>query len=201
VALSFGGLRLLDMSHRPHSSVIADAPAVTGDSGPPDLTPLRAFPDTRVVFYDVPGTDTRAISDYMHAHGLPDSRDNTVGEGWTQWRMHWHSPPAPGGCDTAAAQVTFSAEITLPRFVDFARMDPAHQAGWNRYLNALITHEAGHLGHAYQHVGDVAAAIRRGPCAGAEAAGQAAISVLGRYDVAYDAETHHGQTQGVRYPD
>ncbi len=184
-----------------HSSPLAAAQPADTTIVPPDLTPLRAFPNTTITWYDVPGTDTRAIHDYMRAHGATDPHDQSVGEGWTQWHLKWRYPVTPAGCDTAAVQVRFSADVTLPRFVDFDRMDAAHQAGWDRYLNALIVHESGHIRHAYQHVDDVAAAMRGRNCGDVNAAAQAAVDTLGQYDAAYDQETHHGQTQGVRYPD
>jgi len=174
---------------------MADEPAATLD-----LTPLRAFPDTAIVWYDVPGTDTRAIHDYMQTHGSIDGHDGTVGEGWPKWRMNWRYPVSPAGCDTSQVQVSFSGEVTLPHFVDLARMDAAHQAGWTRYLNALVIHEAGHIGHAYQHVDDVAAAVRGKNCADAGPAAQAMIDRLGQYDAEYDRQTHHGGAQGVIYP-
>jgi predicted secreted Zn-dependent protease len=165
-----------------------------------DLTPIRAFPHTTIHWYDVPGTDTPAIHAYMQIHGSVDGHDGTIGEGWTKWRMNWRYPVSAAGCDTSQVQVSFSGEVTLPHFTDLTRMDAAHQAGWTRYLNALVIHEAGHIGHAYQHVDDVAAAIRGKTCADAGAAAQAAIDTLGQYDAEYDRQTRHGGAQGVIYP-
>ncbi len=126
----------------------------------------------------MPGTDTRTIRDYMQAHGSVDGHDGTIGEGWTKWRMNWRYPVSPDGCNTSQVQVSFSGEVTLPHFVALTQMDAAHQAGWTRYLNALVIHEAGHIGHAYQHVGDVAAAVRGKNCADAGPAAQAMIDRL-----------------------
>ncbi|WP_174293281.1 DUF922 domain-containing protein, partial [Sphingomonas bacterium] len=74
------------------------------------------------------------------------------------------------------------------------------QAAWRRYAAALDEHEAGHVRYAWQHRGDVLAAIRGATCATAEAAGQAALADIVAHDLAYDRETQHGLTQGAVFP-
>ena len=73
-------------------------------------------------------------------------------------------------------------------------------ARWNAYIQALVRHEAGHLRHAYENMGSVLSAIRASSCAGANAAGQAAVRALARWDIAYDRETRHGLSQGAHFP-
>ncbi len=204
LAVGLAGLIGIAVAQRIHTPLSPPPVAATTpeDASPValDLTPLRAFPNTTIVWYAVPGTDTQAIHDYMHSHGIVDAHDGTVGEGSTNWRMNWRYSTSAAGCDMSRVQVTFSGEVTLPRFVDLAQMDARHQAGWMRYLNALIVHESGHIRHAYQHVGDLEAVLRGKSCADAGAAAQAVFNTLGQYDAEYDRQTHHGGAQGVIYP-
>jgi hypothetical protein len=67
-------------------------------------------------------------------------------------------------------------------------------------MAALIDHETGHARHAYDHKDDAAAAIKSSSCDTADAAGEAVIRELSQYDVRYDAETRHGETQGAVFP-
>ncbi len=67
-------------------------------------------------------------------------------------------------------------------------------------MAALIDHESGHAKHAYEHRQDVENAVKSSNCEGADAAGTAAIAEMSKFDVQYDAETHHGATQGVSFP-
>ena len=183
-----------------HNPIAQEPASVEMSPAPVDLSPIRAFPNIRIVYYDVPGIDTASIIAYMQTHGVPDAHDHVIGEGSTAWRISWNWIDSSSPCETQTARVEFSGIVTLPRFESFDQMDVAHQADWNRYLNALIVHESGHIRHAYQHVSDVAAVLHGRSCAEAGAAAQTVIKSLGDYDAVYDAQTRHGALQGIVHP-
>ncbi|WP_443749896.1 DUF922 domain-containing protein [Asticcacaulis solisilvae] len=179
----------------PDSGAAPETPAIVVDD-----SALKAFPNTTVTYYDVPGTDTAAIVAYIGAHGPVDSNDHTVGSARTHWQIRWRWRQGSAACDKDHVEVTFRGEVLLPRLVDATRLRPDDAKAWQRFYDALVVHEAGHLRHAYQHIGNVAAAIRSATCENAPAAAGAATQALADYDAAYDRETRHGYLQGVRAP-
>jgi predicted secreted Zn-dependent protease len=162
--------------------------------------PLKAFPNTTVRYYDVTGTDVRSIRAYMNAHGAKDPNDGGVFDAITRWHISWRWPVMNGVCQTSQVRMRFSADVLLPRLTKIDTLTPEVRNAWNRYMSALITHEAGHVRHAYEHMDEVAAAIRPAGCADANRAGQAAVKRLNQYDIEYDRETRHGETQGAIFP-
>ena len=161
-----------------------------------DDSVLKAFPDTKVAYYDVPGTDIGQMQAYMNDHGPVDSHDGFHGDGRTTWSVNWLLPASAAGCDPSHAVVHFHATVLLPRAADEAAMTPDVAQTWHFYLSHLILHESGHLRHAYQRIGDIATAMHGQTCANANAAAQAAIKKLGEFDVNYDRVTQHGLRQG-----
>ena len=77
---------------------------------------------------------------------------------------------------------------------------PADRTAWDRYLAALMVHEAGHVAYTYDRRSDVLAAIRSATCATADRAARAALAAIDAYHIAYDRETGHGATQGASFP-
>ncbi|MBW8882718.1 MAG: DUF922 domain-containing protein [Asticcacaulis sp.] len=187
-------LALLTTPPRPTTPIPAMADVAADDSV------LRAFPNTVVTYYDVPGADTASVVAFLQAHGPIDSHDQWRGDARTDWHIDWRWPPGQNGCDTAHVQVTFSGKVLLPRLTDARRMRPDVARAWQHYFDALVVHESGHLRHAYQHMNEVADAVRRQNCAGANAAGMSVIRTLADYDAVYDRETVHGRSQGAVYP-
>ena len=161
---------------------------------------FAAYPGTTIRYYDVDGTDPKAIRDSLKALGQP-GRDGKTYAASTYWRAQWHwSANADGSCDLAHMTYEFHITVTLPRLHDRARIEPTLRQSWARYMAALIDHELGHARHGYDHRDDIADAVRSSRCENANAAGEAVIQELSRYDVEYDAETHHGATQGAVFP-
>ena len=161
---------------------------------------FAVYPGTIVHYYDVDGTDGKAIRAALKSLG-PRDHDGKIFDAATHWTAQWHWPGgANGGCDLAKLTYSFQMTVTLPQLHDRDRIDPALRAAWGRYMAALIDHELGHAKHAYDHRDDPAAAIKSGSCDTANAVGEAAMRELGKYDVHYDADTHHGATQGAVFP-
>ncbi len=162
---------------------------------------ITDIPGARIVYYDVSGDDARAVRVSMNAVRPKDMHDGKPVDALTRWYVAWHWPLGPDGdCDLARVTVSFRATVLLPRLVGPGTQDAALAPAWHRYMTALMTHEAGHVRHAYEHTGDVAAALRQSRCATANKAGADMIRALAQYDIDYDAATHHGATQGARFP-
>jgi len=176
------------------------APFTSLQVSEPDVSTLSALPNTTLTYYDVPGTDARAIRTYMDEHGAVDPNDGTINDAVTDWYIRWRWPVVNGVCNLAEVEMTFSGDVVLPRLSEADRLSQADRDDWNRYMTALIAHEADHLRHAYENMEDVAAAIRGASCEDANDAGAAAIRVLTQFDIDYDRETQHGITQGAVFP-
>jgi predicted secreted Zn-dependent protease len=151
--------------------------------------------------YRVSGRDVDSIRASMSAAGPVDGHDHQRVDALTRWFINWNwQDDGRGGCDLANATVTFHATVLLPELSGLGTLPPDLARRWRAYRAALETHEAGHVRYAYQHMGDVKRALASSTCAGADAAAHAAVAIIGRHDVAYDRETHHGATQGAVFP-
>jgi predicted secreted Zn-dependent protease len=169
---------------------------------PSAITPdLTGIPDTSIAYYDVSGTDALSLRASLNALGPRDGHDHLHVDALSTWRISWFWPTAAdGACDLSQTDVHFMAKVLLPRIAGERALNPALAREWHEYLAALTLHEAGHVRHAYEHSGDVAAAIRSSTCKEAGSAAQAVIRDLVRFDIAYDATTRHGAAQGAVFP-
>jgi predicted secreted Zn-dependent protease len=104
--------------------------------------------------------------------------------------------------------VSVSVVISSPAWVQPASAAPAVVDRWNRYMNALITHENGHRDRGIA-AGDkiynkLSAMRREGSCPVlANDANASANAILAEYnasDSQYDKDTGHGKTQGAVFP-
>ncbi|MBP2158717.1 MULTISPECIES: DUF922 domain-containing protein [Asticcacaulis] len=168
----------------------------------PDLSRLKRFPNVTITWYDVPGTDGKAIFDYMAAHGPVDKRDGFRAHGTTTWRMNWeYAGRADGsGCDTARVKMRFGGTVLLPRLTQYDELSPRDRVAWNRTQAGLIAHEEGHLHIAYSQMETVAQAIRHSDCAGARAAADAVFARIDARNAEYDRETQHGLVESDKFP-
>jgi predicted secreted Zn-dependent protease len=159
------------------------------------------YPGTSVRFYDVDGTDEKSIRASLNALGPQSRTEARRYDAVTNWYATWHWPSdADGKCDLEHLEYSFEITVTLPHLNDEDRVSPALRKAWARYMAALIDHESGHAKHAFEHKGDIENAVKSSSCDRANAAGAAAIEEMGRFDAQYDAETHHGATQGATFP-
>ena len=157
------------------------------------------IPNVSVEYYDVSGADVGAIRASMNARRPTDPRDGQPHDAVTSWHISFRYRNDPGGCH-ASQDPEFSAVVTLPRLANEGGVSSETLARWRRFTAALEAHEAGHARWAYEHLGDVKAALSAPSCAGAGAAGEAAIRRIALDDGAYDQQTRHGATQGAVFP-
>jgi predicted secreted Zn-dependent protease len=131
----------------------------------------------------------------------PVGFDGYKGDATTNWRINWGwDGYGNSSCDLTTANVTYSIEVTMPRWQAPQDASPELITKWNNYIQALAEHEKGHVDNIVANYKSVEDAIKNATCDTAEAAAQAALDPIRQYDIDYDAETNHGATQGARFP-
>ena len=149
-------------------------------------------------YYDVTGSTATAVRAQMYQLGPVDHGQHE--DAYTAWYINWRWPPGPGGCDLADVTVSDTITVTFPRWTPPAAASQALVADWVRYTHALATHEEGHVDFVVATLPAVKQAIESATCATADAAGNAVLDRIRQHDLAYDAATDHGATQGARFP-
>lgn len=171
----------------------------------PALRAAAAAPSPRVAhatmrYYAVGGTTPAQIRARLNARA-PASPDGFHGDAFTRWSFRWQWPAsADGRCRVSEATVTLRIEVSFPRWTHPKRASAAVAAAWARYTRALARHEQGHVDYARARYAAVVRAIRGATCGTANAAAEQQLALIRRHDVAYDAATRHGATQGARFP-
>ena len=151
-------------------------------------------------YYAIGGVTDVQIRGRLNARA-PASPDGFNGDAFTRWNFRWSWPGyGSSTCDLARATVALSIVVSFPRWTHPAGASPAVVADWGRYTRALALHEQGHVDYARARDPFVLRAIRRATCSTADAAARAQLSLIRAHDVAYDARTHHGATQGAHFP-
>lgn len=124
-----------------------------------------------------------------------------------KFNFRWTTAAAAGRCRATTVSAAFDVEFIYPRWVAPPSPSVPLVVQWNAYVAALQTHESGHELNGLDATNDAYAAIKAlsvASCGDFNAAAQAAIdAVIARAkqaDVSYDATTHHGATQGARFP-
>ncbi|MFA6113473.1 MAG: DUF922 domain-containing protein [Sphingomonas sp.] len=163
------------------------------------VDPFAGAPNVVFDYYPVTGRDVRSIRASIAERRPTDDRGKRFAA-VTNWHISWHwDGDGQGGCRLATTRTDFSASVRMPR-LEPDQVPAAVVADWRRYDAALARHEAGHVRIAYQHLGDVEAAIRNATCATADSAGHAALDRIRQANRDYDSETRHGELQGAVFP-
>jgi predicted secreted Zn-dependent protease len=177
------------------AALLATAPAA---SAAPPAQPEVAH--ATMVYYAVGGTTVAQIRARLDARA-PRSPDGFHGDAFTRWRFSWRWPGAAAGrCRASEAAVTLHIDVSFPRWTHPRGASAAVAAAWGRYVRALARHEQGHVDYAVARYPAVVRAISGSTCAKANAAGDRQLGLIRKHDLAYDAATHHGATQGARFP-
>ncbi len=174
----------------------ARTPAARSSTGRPlpTLFPVT-FPNATLDLYDVGGSTESEIRSQLDARG-PSGYD-----AYTKWTVHWSWPGQnTANCRLQDAEVSYEITVTFPRWLPTQDASPELVTKWNRYLYALTLHENGHVNNVVSHVPAVITAIKGSTCLSAEAAAQAVLEQMRKYDSQYDDNTDHGLTQGARFP-
>ncbi|WP_084251056.1 DUF922 domain-containing protein [Sphingomonas pruni] len=157
-----------------------------------EVTPFADIPNVTVVSYDVAGRNPAAIRRSIDAERPTDPNDRIRVDGLSHYEFHWRwHRNGEGTCAAAPEDVLFSATVTAPRLMDDDASPKLHEQ-FDRYLHSLLVHEDGHIRYAWNHRGDIAAAINAATCATADTAARAAVRAIAEHDIAYDKATRHG---------
>jgi predicted secreted Zn-dependent protease len=168
---------------------------------PPSRGPLAGIPNLEVEYYNVSGASVAEIRAAINRVRPRDPNDGVAVDALNRWYISWRWPGnGSGGCDLARTNMRFTATLRMPRLINAERTPRPVLARWQAYVAALERHEAGHLRHAYDNMGNVLRAIRASNCTNANDNGRAAVRILAAWDVSYDRETRHGFSQGAHFP-
>lgn len=165
--------------------------------------------EAEIQYYDIVGRSAQELRDQMNAKGPTGRRGDRV-DGHTHWKTSWKFRYAPSGegCTFTSIEVVTAGIITLPRWTGEADASGALAKQWGDFSAALLRHEKGHFAHGLKAAGEIEALGRSfrvpGSCATIESEfAQQAKAIIDKYraaDAAFDADTRHGKTQGVRFP-
>jgi len=159
-----------------------------------------SIPNATVVYYDIAGSTEADLRAQLDALG-PRGDDGYKGDATTRWNISWHWPSnSDGSCRLAETVVSYEIKVIFPRWQPPSNVSQALVAKWSRYILALAKHEKEHVDFVMANMPMVENAIKGSTCQMANAAGEAALAVIRKYDIDYDAATRHGATQGVRFP-
>lgn len=128
----------------------------------------------------------------------------------TDWRVNWRFTvtPTPAGCRVSTFGTQTTIAIMMPRWMAPTNAPEATRQIWQRYIEALGQHEAGHGAMALAAAAELNKRVRAigegADCESlkmlTEALGRQVIEEFRAKDKAYDEKTRHGATQGAVLP-
>ena len=162
-----------------------------------------------IVYYDIVGDSAKELRHQIDTNG-PLGEDGMRVDGHTDWHVAWtyQYAPAPGSCKFTELGITLTATIILPRWTAGDETSSALVKKWQSYIAALRVHEDGHYSHGIRAAEEIKSLGQSlgtsDDCSTmAKRFDDQAASILEKYrvaDVAYDADTKHGRTQGATFP-
>lgn len=158
------------------------------------------IPDAKIRYYRIYGDseeELRAAMDIKAPMGL----DGYQGDATTYWYVHWNWPGyGSTNCQLSQARVSVDVEVVFPRWIPPRQVSPDLVGKWNRYVLALAAHESKHVKNVVTYEPKVLDAIQSATCGTADGAAQNVLDQIRQKDADYDARTHHGETEGARFP-
>ena len=171
-----------------------------------DKYPAGVTGRTTVSYYDIHGRTFEEVRADMHRLGPKVDGTTFVGETRSPMRWSWHMETmGASSCSIRDVSVVVNAQITLPRWTAPPDTEPGLVAEWKRFIAALETHEAGHKDISAKAAHEIIEKLHSvtGPCSTISArANDIAHAIVERAheeQLAYDAETRHGYTQGTAF--
>lgn len=160
-------------------------------------------------YYVVAGSTANQLRQQLNQRGpewTPGRRFDAI----TRWYVRWSYQYAIRNnyCQLISNQVRADITITMPRWQMPPHVSKDLVKRWQRYVIALQRHEDGHRDHGIRAAREVAQALQRFPsqttCEQLEMfVDTTMMQIIEHYsqkDVEYDRVTHHGATQGARFP-
>lgn len=185
---------------------VAFASACTAARGKPQRLVEGPMPiiteDT--VSYDVEGRSAAELRASLDARGPED--DTGRHDAYTKWYVRWFYDydRAETTCTLKNVRATLEVKYTFP---SWPGETPELRERWQRYLEALRTHEKGHTENGIDAARLIVTGIRAlAPAGDCDTAGTRAnqkaneeLELAKARDREYDEETRHGATQGATF--
>jgi len=197
---------------RPVVDVASADPMREAPTPPPAPTPARVRTGTvathaETVYYEIEGLSPADISAALRAHG-PSVRGKRF-FGLTEWEMgvEYRTVEVEAGCAIDDLKVKVSVATHLPQWPSDAVASAALSGAWEQFITALDQHEYGHRVLAEEAAETVRRRLLEVSAPTCEhldgVARREMTAVMQEYEgrqLAYDAETEHGRTQGAVWP-
>lgn len=177
------------------------------------LLPAAVYsePKTRInyVYYTVGGDSAEAIWADTLAK-TPVAHEGRRHVGYTRWHVNWQFWWQDKGdsCEISTVKTRLDVSYTLPRLRPDDALSDQTLARWNRFYDALFSHEQGH-----KKLGTEAALAIEKRIAGmgarrnceqlereANAIAHSVIEEYSRLEKEYDKSTNHGVNTGATFP-
>jgi predicted secreted Zn-dependent protease len=158
--------------------------------------------NAKITYYDITGTTESELRNSIDSKRPKDPFDgNRPVDSYTDWYFSWNwQGYGTDTCDLSTAVVAYKIKVKVPRWETPSDVSPELIAKWEEYMQKLALHEQGHVDNIVNNYLDVKTAIQGATCTTAEAAAQAMLVQLRKFDSSYDLETKHGATQGAIFP-
>lgn len=145
-----------------------------------------AMTETDVITYDLPGARLLDVATLVA---------QAAETGTTRWTPRYSYTTTGAGISDAV--VTVGTRITVPRWTGYAGAIEAEQREWDRFSEALLAHERGHVALVTEHLCNIDQRMIGETEQGARAIWQDALDSLRAASDAYDVETDHGRNNGT----
>jgi predicted secreted Zn-dependent protease len=213
LAVPNAGFPLFALDEQPSATDYAESTA----SRPETTTPtVASMPSARTgtvqrraetLYYDIEGLSRMDLAAALREHG-PTIHGRQF-FGLTEWEMSAGYRPVEGESGCAIDDLTIEVSVTthLPRWSRAAAAPSSLRSAWDRFVAALDQHERGHrvlAERAAETVRHRLLVLSAPTCDRLDVRARQEMSVVmqeyERRQLAYDAETGHGRTQGAVWP-
>jgi len=159
-------------------------------------------------YYQLDGTSEAELRRQMDRLG-PADQGHRPHDAYTAWHVGWSYPHLTTNdhCAIGPISVTVTISHTWPQWKTPPQVSPTLLTKWERYLEALDRHEAGHRRIRIEAGRAISQILSRLPtyptCAQLEQAAdrqaEAILAEFRRQERDYDQTTGHGRTQGAQF--
>lgn len=126
---------------------------------------------------------------------------------YTSSRLNWKyefALTSSGSCVITDVRVGIRTKIQYPRWMGAHQATLANQQTWQRMMNNLAAHEAGHVQRSSAVANQMYAALKNMPVTSCDVIAAKAQTIVASYNnklkqthTEYDHQTNHGQTQNA----
>lgn len=177
------------------------------------LTVIKAYTPPRVSehyeYYEITGNSAVELRGQMSKNG-PTWEDGKTYDSVTSWRWTLDFGPdrAFQACSATSFQVSMDIKFLFPKWSRTGEEPQLLVEMWQTYLKNITAHERGHRDLAVDAAYEFSRTVSRWPrdlsCGEFERRardlGRELMEKLNAEELAYDADTNHGSTQGAYFP-